>query len=184
MLFLINPISSTLPPPPPQPQLFLICSHLLNRLTNVDTISLKVIFTKATIFRCFDLCSVRPPQIFQIQAKIWTIRPVFPDYLSVSNGYGFRNKFLKNPTDQNKLIYNKQRNYHSVHWGINSPSKIPPPYFSPSPHLNLQTIQASPLFKQFPVYIDFRFAPPNLNSDFSVNLHNITFFHPQSHPVF
>ena len=23
----------------------------------------------------------------------------------------FKNKFLKNPTDQNKLIYNKQRNF-------------------------------------------------------------------------
>ena len=36
--------------------------------------SLKVIFTKqfltkVTIFRCLDVCSVRPPQIFQVQAK-------------------------------------------------------------------------------------------------------------------
>ena len=50
---------------------------------------LKVIFTKqlltkVTIFRCFDVCSVRPPQVFQVQAKISTVWPVFPDYLSVS----------------------------------------------------------------------------------------------------
>ena len=50
--------------------------------------SLKVIFTeqflaKVAIFRCFDVCSVRPPQIFQVQAKISTVWPVFPDYISV-----------------------------------------------------------------------------------------------------
>ena len=39
------------------------------------------------IFRCFDVFSVRPPQKFQVQAKISTIRPVFPDYLSVSYDY-------------------------------------------------------------------------------------------------
>ena len=43
---------------------------------------------KATIFRCFDLFSVRPPQIFQVQAKTSTIQPIFPDYLSVSYDYG------------------------------------------------------------------------------------------------
>ena len=55
--------------------------------------SLKVIFTeyllaKVAIFCCFDVCSVWPPQIFQVQAKISTVRPVFPDYLSVSYNYG------------------------------------------------------------------------------------------------
>ena len=35
-------------------------------------------------FVVFDVCSVRPVQIFQVQAKISTLRPVFPDYLSVS----------------------------------------------------------------------------------------------------
>ena len=54
--------------------------------------SLKVIFTeqfpaKVTIFRCFDVCSVLPPQIIQVQAKISTVRPMFPDYLSVSYDY-------------------------------------------------------------------------------------------------
>ena len=77
--------------------IFWICSDLLNCLRNVGTIvitreigwsSLKVIFTKqaltkATIFRCFDVFSVWPPQTFQVQAKISIIRPVFPDYLSV-----------------------------------------------------------------------------------------------------
>ena len=45
-------------------------------------------FTKVSIFCCFDVCSVRSPQIFQVQAKISTVRPVFLDYLSVSNDYG------------------------------------------------------------------------------------------------
>ena len=35
-------------------------------------------------FCSFDVCSARPLEIFQVQAKISTIRPVFPDYLSVS----------------------------------------------------------------------------------------------------
>ena len=42
---------------------------------------------KAIIFRCFDVSPVRPPQIFQVQPKISTVRPVFPDYLSVSYDY-------------------------------------------------------------------------------------------------
>ena len=42
---------------------------------------------KIAIFCCFDVCSVRPPQTFQVQAKISTVQPVFPDYLSVSCDY-------------------------------------------------------------------------------------------------
>ena len=38
---------------------------------------------------CFDVCSVRPPQIFPVQAKISTVRPVFPNYISVSYDYAF-----------------------------------------------------------------------------------------------
>ena len=33
---------------------------------------------------------------------------------------------------------------HSMHWGINPLPKTPPPYFLPSPLLNLQTVQAPP----------------------------------------
>ena len=44
---------------------------------------------KSSFFCCFDVCSVRPPQIFQVQVKISTVRPVFPDYLSVSYDYGY-----------------------------------------------------------------------------------------------
>ena len=40
------------------------------------------------MFGCFDVCCVWPPQIFQAQAKISTVRPVFSDYLSVSYDYG------------------------------------------------------------------------------------------------
>ena len=61
--------------------------------TESDYNSLKVIFTgpflaKVAIFRCFDVCSVLPTQIFKVQAKLSTVRPVFPDYLSVSYDYG------------------------------------------------------------------------------------------------
>ena len=54
--------------------------------------SLKVIFTRQfltifSIFRCFDVCFVRPPHISYAQAKISTVWPVFPDYLSTSFGY-------------------------------------------------------------------------------------------------
>ena len=44
----------------------------------------KQFLTKATIFCCFDVRSVRPPHIFQVQAKISTARPMLPDYFSVS----------------------------------------------------------------------------------------------------
>ena len=36
----------------------------------------------------FDVCSVRLAQIFQVQAKISKVAPMFPDYLSVSYDYG------------------------------------------------------------------------------------------------
>ena len=49
--------------------------------------------------------------------------------------------------------------YHSVHRGINPPSKTPLPSFLPSPPLNLQTVQA-PLFKYCPLYIGFSWTPP------------------------
>ena len=47
--------------------------------------------TKATIFCSFDVFSARPRQIFQVHTKISTMRPVFPDFLSVSYDYGTRN---------------------------------------------------------------------------------------------
>ena len=43
----------------------------------------KQFFTKAAIFRCFDVFSARPLQICQIQAKISTVRPVFSDYSTI-----------------------------------------------------------------------------------------------------
>ena len=48
---------------------------------------------KAAIFCCFDVYPVRPPQKFQVQAKISTKWPVFPDYLSASYDYDLR-KYL------------------------------------------------------------------------------------------
>ena len=41
-------------------------------------------FPKITIFRCFDVCSVRSPKIFDLQGKKSTVRPLFPGYNSVS----------------------------------------------------------------------------------------------------
>ena len=84
--------------------IFLIWSDLLNCLRRVGTIvvttesglnSLKVIFTtkyftetlKAAISRCFDVFPVRASQKFQVQVKMSTLWPVFPDYLSVSYDY-------------------------------------------------------------------------------------------------
>ena len=78
------------------------CANLLNCLRSVGTKvvtteigqnSLKVIFikqflTKPTIFCCFDVFFVRPPQICQVQVKISTMQPLFPDYFSVSYDYG------------------------------------------------------------------------------------------------
>ena len=50
---------------------------------------------------------------------------------------------------------------HSVHWGINSPQKYPPLFCqAPPPLLNQQTVQAPPLFRQFPLYIGFSWPPP------------------------
>ena len=68
--------------------------------TESEENSRKVIFTKqylakVTIFRCFDVCSVRPPEIFQVQGKISTVRPVFPDYLSVSYDIDLNSCFSK-----------------------------------------------------------------------------------------
>ena len=40
---------------------------------------------------------MRPPQIFQAQAKISTVPPVFPDYLSVSYDYGLINGYIFAP---------------------------------------------------------------------------------------
>ena len=43
--------------------------------------------SKSRHFLLFDVCSIRPPQIFQVQATTSTVRPVFPDYLSVTYDY-------------------------------------------------------------------------------------------------
>ena len=56
--------------------------------------SLKIFFTKqlltkSTISRCFHVYSVQPPQIFQVQVKISTVQPMFPDYLTVCYDYGW-----------------------------------------------------------------------------------------------
>lgn len=34
------------------------------------------------------------PKIFQVQAKIVIVRPVFPDYIPVSHGYALQSKYL------------------------------------------------------------------------------------------
>ena len=70
--------------------LCLICSDLLNCLKVIFT---KHFRTKVTICHCFHACYVWPPQIFKVQAKTSTVRPVFPDYLSISYDYASTNHF-------------------------------------------------------------------------------------------
>ena len=73
--------------------------------------------------RCYDVCSVRPPQICQVQAKTSTVRPVFPEYLFVSSDYekceyfhvqhtlfatSCKRKYIKNPyTGKKRETWNK-----------------------------------------------------------------------------
>ena len=58
------------------------------------------------------------------------------------------------------------KNTHNVHRGINPPSKTPPPFFLPSPSLNLQTVwapifrQSPPLYRFFMFEFQFEFYPP------------------------
>ena len=81
--------------------LFLICGNLLNFLRSLGTTfittesgwnSLRSHFywtvpAIVAIFRCVDVCSVRPPQIFQAEAKM-------SEYLSFSYGYGLNFVYL------------------------------------------------------------------------------------------
>ena len=81
--------------------IFLICSDLLNCLRSVGTtvskkvksLSFTISLKKPPFLRCFGVCFVQPSQIFQVQTKISTIRPVFPYSLSVSYDYGYINYF-------------------------------------------------------------------------------------------
>ena len=72
----------------------------------------KVIFTvqyltKVTIFCCFDVCPVWPPQIFKVQAKI-SVQLVFPDYLSISYDYAFINVYSTNyRSSHDEIILNE-----------------------------------------------------------------------------
>ena len=45
-----------------------------------------------------------------------------------------------------------------MHWGINPPSKTPPPRFCKAPPIDLQTFQG-PLFRQSSLYIGFSWPP-------------------------
>ena len=54
---------------------------------NLKVICTKQFLPKVTIFRCFDVCCVRPPQIFQVQAKVSAVQHVLPDCLSVFYDY-------------------------------------------------------------------------------------------------
>ena len=71
--------------------LSLTCSDLLNCLRTLGTMVITIksgsSSLKVTILYCFDVCSVQPPKIFQVLAKVSTEQPVFPDYLSVSYDY-------------------------------------------------------------------------------------------------
>ena len=83
---------------------FIICGDLHNCLTSLCTVAIR---TENEIekenshckqpFCCFDVFLVRPPQKFQVHDKIPTIRPLFPDYLSVS--YDYVVKLQKQPSE-------------------------------------------------------------------------------------
>ena len=60
----------------------------------------------------------------------------FPQILHVAILYG-----LSYCHDLSRFV----ANHHSVHWGINAPSKMPPPSFLPNPPLNPLFRQSSPL---------------------------------------
>ena len=64
------------------------------------------------MFGCFDVYSVRPSQIFQVQAKISTVRPVFSDYLSVSYDYGV-NELLN---DESQRLCAKSSGQLEANW--------------------------------------------------------------------
>ena len=57
-------------------------SHSMHPLLSAGGLSLQPNFQKGG-----GVCPVRLPQIVQVQAKISTVRAVFPDYLSVSYDY-------------------------------------------------------------------------------------------------
>ena len=54
---------------------------------SLNAIFIKKFLTESNHFCYFDVFPVQPPQKIQVQAKISTILPVFPDYLSVSCEY-------------------------------------------------------------------------------------------------
>ena len=68
------------------------------------------------------------------------------------------------------------------------PLKTPPPSFLQSPpSLNLETVQALPLFRQYPPYILVCRKPPpspRKNRIFQWTPHNIKIFHPLPHLIF
>ena len=77
--------------------IFLNCREFLNCLRSVGTI---VVTSKTSIsnssqhplfFAVLMYSFGGPPQIFQVQVKILTIQPEFPEYLSISYDYGASN---------------------------------------------------------------------------------------------
>ena len=66
---------------------FVVTACYLVVIARYRSFLLVTTFSMNAIISCFDIFSVRPTQIFQVQTKILTIWPVFPDYLSVSYHY-------------------------------------------------------------------------------------------------
>ena len=54
----------------------------------------------------------------------------------------------------------KSNMLHNGHWGINPPSKTPPPLSCQAPPLNQQTVQTPPPFEAIPPYILVFHDPP------------------------
>ena len=76
--------------------IFFICSDLFICLRNPCTVAIRKWKWKRENphckqpFHCFDVFPVWPPQKFQVQIKVPTIWPVFPDYIYVFNDYAVK----------------------------------------------------------------------------------------------
>ena len=130
---------------------------------------------KVAIFRCFNVFSVRPPQKFQVQAKISTIRPVFPDDLSAFYDYDL-----------------SSRSMHTEYFGTDTISSLGPKLWKLIPNMikHASTLSAFKakikswsiincscrLFKIFAKDIGFVGVCPRVSNRFQTNAYSLLFF--------
>ena len=168
-----------------------ICDNifdLMNSLRSIGTIvitresfwnSLKAIFTeqfiiKVAVFCCFDVFCLRPPQIFQGQAKIWKIWHVFPDYLSVSYDYASNKEALDIHLKECTSLINesKDKRIAKINAKLDNPKTVQNIYWSIiNKFLSNKNIPIMPpLFIDCKLVSDFKQKPPIKNGS------KLTFF--------